>query len=48
VTNARRSTFGRVFSKRPLSDFSYDKLKTANFINKDKNWFSGLQFGKKK
>ena len=48
VTNTWRSTFGRVFSKRPLSDFSYDKLKTANFINKDKNWFSGLQFGKKK
>lgn len=48
VTNARRSTFGRIFSKRPLSDFSYDKLKTANFINKDKNRFSWLQFGKKK
>lgn len=48
VTNARRSTFGRLFSKRPLSDFSYDKLKTANFINKDKNRFSWLQFGKKK
>ena len=48
VTNTWRSTFGRVFSKKPLSDFSYDKLKTANFINKDKNWFSGLQFGKKK
>ena len=48
VTNARKSTFGRIFSKRPLSDFSYDKLKTANFINKDKNRFSWLQFGKKK
>lgn len=48
VTNTRRSTFGRIFSKKPLSDFSYDKLKTTNFINKDKNWFSWLQFGKKK
>ena len=48
VTNTRRSTFGRIFSKKPLSDFSYDKLKTANFINKDKNRFSRLQFGKKK
>ncbi len=48
VTNAWRSTFGRVFSKKPISDFSYDKLKTADVIKKDKNRFSRLQFGKKK
>ena len=48
VTNTWRSTFGRVFSKKPLSDFHYDKLKTADIINKNKNWFSWLQFGKKK
>ena len=48
VKNGRRSTFGRIFSKRPISDFSYDKLATANIINKDKNRFSNLQFGKKK
>lgn len=48
VKNGRRSTFGRVFSKKPISDFSYDKLNTANIINKDKNRFSNLQFGKKK
>ena len=47
VTNGWRSTFGRLFSKKPLSDFSYDKLKTSNFINKDKFRFSWLQFGKK-
>ena len=47
VTNARRSTFGRVFSKKPLSDFSYDKLNTADIIKKDKNRFSKLQFWKK-
>ena len=48
VKNTRRSTFGRLFSKKPISDFSYDQLKTANIINKNKNRFSKLQFWKKK
>ena len=48
VKNAWRSSFGRVFSKKPISDFSYDQLKTANVINKNKNRFSKLQFWKKK
>ena len=47
LKNGWRSTFGRLFSKKPLSDFSYDKLQTANFINKDKYRVSKLQFGKK-
>lgn len=48
VKNTWRSTFGRVFSKKPLSDFSYDQLKTADVINKNKNRFSKLQFWKKR
>ena len=47
VKNTWRSTFGRIFSKKPVSDFSYDKLKTANVIQKDKNRFSKWRFGRK-
>ena len=47
VKNTWRSTFGRIFSKKPVSDFSYDKLKTANVIQKDKNRFSKRRFGRK-
>jgi len=47
VKNTWRSTFGRVFSKKPLSDFSYDQLKTANIIDKKKNWFLSKWFSRK-
>lgn len=47
VKNTWRSTFGRVFSKKPISDFSYDKLKTANVIQKNKNWFINRWFSRK-
>ena len=47
VKNAWRSTFGRVFSKKPVSDFSYNRLKTANIIQKNKNWFINRWFSRK-
>lgn len=47
VKNAWRSTFGRVFSKKPVSDFSYNSLKTANVIQKNKNWFINRWFSRK-
>lgn len=48
IRDTQRSIFGRLFSKKPVSDFSYDNFKTADVINKDNNRFSWLQFGKKK
>lgn len=47
VKNARRSTFGRIFSKKPISDFSYDHMKTRT-SNLKKNRISNWQFGKGK
>ena len=44
VKNARRGTFGRVFSKKPISDFSYDHMKTRWL--KLNNRISKWQFGK--
>lgn len=44
VKNARKSSFGRVFSKKPISDFSYNHLKTRNL--KLNNWIAKLQFKK--
>ncbi len=35
IKNARRSTLGRVLSKKPISDFSYDNLSTRNL---NLNW----------
>ncbi|HRX63856.1 MAG TPA: hypothetical protein P5060_01995 [Candidatus Absconditabacterales bacterium] len=46
VKNARKSTFGRIFSKKPLSDFSYNHLETRGL--KLNNWFEKLQFKKGK
>ena len=44
IKNARKWSFGRIFSKKPLSDFSYEHLKTRPLtIN---NWFSKLQFAR--
>lgn len=47
VDNTRKSTFWSVLSDRPVSDFEYEELKTANVINKNKNWFSKWRFGRK-
>lgn len=40
VKNARRSTFGRVFSKKPISDFSFDHMKPRwlKLKNRISNW----------
>ena len=44
IKNARKWSFGRLFSKKPLSDFSYEHLKTRPLtVN---NWFSKLQFAR--
>ena len=40
----RRSTIGRVFSKKPISDFSFDNLSTRNLNIKNSTsswWLSG-------
>ena len=47
IDNTRKSTFWSVFSDRPVSDFEYKELETANVINKNKNWFSKWRFGRK-
>lgn len=44
VKNARKWTFGRIFSKKPLSDFSYNHLETRWL--KLNNWFEKLQFAR--
>ncbi len=44
VKNARKGTFGRVFSKKPISDFSYDHMQTRWL--KLNNRISKWQFGK--
>lgn len=44
IKNTRRSTFGRVFSKKPISDFSYDHMKTRWL--KLNNRISKWQFGR--
>jgi len=44
VKNARRWSFGRVFSKKPISDFSYNHIKTRPLILN--NWFAKLQLEK--
>jgi len=44
VKNARRWSFGRLFSKKPISDFSYEHLKTRPLTLN--NWFSKLQFAR--
>ncbi|HKL44333.1 MAG TPA: hypothetical protein VJ892_03575 [Candidatus Absconditabacterales bacterium] len=46
IKNARKGTFGRIFSKKPLSDFSYNHLETRGL--KLNNWFEKLQFKKGK
>ena len=45
VKDVARPTF-RIFSKK--DSFAYEDFKTADVINKNKNRFSWLQFGKKK
>jgi hypothetical protein len=45
--NAINSTFWSVFSKKPVSNFQYEELKTSNVIEKNKNWFSKRRFGRK-
>lgn len=45
VKDVARPTF-RIFSKK--KDFAYEDFKTADVIDKNKNRFSWLQFGKKK
>lgn len=47
LDNTRKSTFWSVLSDKPVSDFEYEELKTANVINKNKNWFSKWRFGRK-
>ena len=47
VNNTINSTFGSAFSKNPVSDFRYEELKTANVIEKNKNWFSRWRFSRK-
>lgn len=44
IKNARKWSFGRIFSKKPLSDFSYEHLKTRPLTLN--NWFSKLQFAR--
>lgn len=44
IKNARKGSFGRVFSKRPLSDFSYNHLQTRPLTLN--NWFAKLQLAK--
>jgi len=44
IKNARKGSFGRLFSKRPLSDFSYNHLKTRPLTLN--NWFAKLQFAR--
>ena len=47
VKNAINSTFWSVFSKKPVSNFQYEELKTSNVIEKNNNWFSKRRFGRK-
>ena len=47
VKNAINSTFWSTFSKKPVSNFKYEELKTANIIEKNKNWFSKRRFNRK-
>ena len=47
ISNTLRSTFGSLFSKKPVSDFRYDELKTANVIEKNKNWFSKMRLSRR-
>lgn len=47
VKNAINSTFWSAFSKKPVSNFKYDELKTANIIKKNKNRLSTRRFGRK-
>jgi len=44
IKNARRGSFWRVFSKKPISDFSYDHVKTKEL--KKNNRISKWQFGR--
>lgn len=44
IKNARRWSFGRIFSKKPISDFSYDHMKTRPLTLN--NWFAKLQFAR--
>ncbi|HOG15510.1 MAG TPA: hypothetical protein PK674_02880 [Candidatus Absconditabacterales bacterium] len=46
IKNARKGSFGRLFSKKPLSDFSYNHLKTRPLTLN--NWFAKLQFARGK
>lgn len=47
VDNTRKSTFWSVFSDKPVSNFKYEELKTADVIKKNKNWVSKWWFGRK-
>lgn len=47
ISNTLRSTFGSLFSKKPVSNFKYEELKTANIIEKNKNWFSKWRLSRK-
>lgn len=38
VNNIFKSSFWSIFSKKPLSDFKYESIKTANIIKKDNNF----------
>jgi len=46
IKNARKGSFGRIFSKRPLSDFSYNHIKTKPVTLN--NWFAKAQFARGK
>ena len=44
IKNTWKWSFGRLFSKKPISDFSYNHLKTRPLTLN--NWFSKLQFAR--
>ena len=47
IDNTRKSTLWSVFSDKPTSNFEYWELKTANIINKNRNWISKWRFNRK-
>lgn len=47
VNNTFKSTLGSLFSKKTVSNFKYDELKTSNVIEKNKNWFSKWRLSRK-
>lgn len=47
INNTRKSTLWSVFSDKPISNFEYEELKTANVISKNKNRISKWRFNRK-